>query len=462
MVVLETLKAVIDNFGSAIVVPFIIFIIALIFRVKPAKAFLSALYAGVSLEGFSLIIGAYTPIITPLVQNMSNVMSKITGVELNTFDVGWQATSVVAFATSAGMIYLGLGIALQTILFLVKWTNIFQPSDLWNNYSYIVWGAMVIFKTHNFALGIACMILLNLYSLLISELVAKRWSKYYNYPNCTIIAMHNVEPAIFAIAIDPVLNLFGLNKVKLNPKSIEKKLGFILGGLIGILGSVNKLGTFAGWGDVLTAAIATAAIMAIFPKIASMFAQAFAPITEAARVFMGKSGDREWYIAVNDAVGYGEPATLTSGLLLIPIMVIIATILPGNQVLPVVDLLAIPYMVQGLVAVYKGNMSKILVAGVIWFSLGLLMCTYTAPLFTEVARNAGFAIPAGAAMITSFNILGKPMLGFVFLAFLSGNPLFIAIAVAVYAVGFIIYKTKKTQIIDYLDRQADKNDAVNE
>lgn len=180
-----------------------------------------------------------------------------------------------------------------------------------------------------------------------------------------------------------------------------------------------------------------------------MFAQAFAPITEAARVFMKNSGDREWYIAVNDAVGYGEPATLTSGLLLIPIMVVIATVLPGNQVLPVVDLLAIPYMVQGLVAVYKGNMSKILVAGVIWFSLGLLMCTYTAPLFTDVARGAGFAIPAGAAMITSFNILGKPMLGFVFLAFLSGNPLFIGIAVAVYAVA-------------YLDRQADKNDAANE
>ena len=228
-------------------------------------------------------------------------------------------------------------------------------------------------------------------------------------------------------------------------------LGFILGGIIGILGNVGKLTSMAGWGSVFTAAIATAAIMAIFPKIASMFAQAFAPITEAARVFMKNSGDREWYIAVNDAVGYGEPATLTSGLLLIPIMVVIATVLPGNQVLPVVDLLAIPYMVQGLVAVYKGNMSKILVAGVIWFSLG----------FTDVARGAGFAIPAGAAMITSFNILGKPMLGFVFLAFLSGNPLFIGIAVAVYAVAFFIFKTKNAQIVAYLDRQADKNDAAN-
>ncbi len=469
MIVLEILKAIIDNFGSAVVVPFIIFIIALVLKVKPAKAFLSALYAGVSLEGFSLMIGAYTPIITPLVQNMSEVMSGITGVELNTFDVGWQATSVVAFATSAGMIYLGLGILLQTVLFIVKWTNIFQPSDLWNNYSYIVWGAMVIFKTHNFVLGIACMVLLNLYSLLISELVAKRWSKYYNYPNCTIIAMHNVEPAIFAIVIDPLFNLIGLNKVKLNPKSIEKKLGFIgepmtlgfiLGLLIGILGNTNQLNTMAGWGSAFTAAIATAAIMTIFPKIASLFAQAFAPITEAARVFMGDSGDREWYIAVNDAVGYGESATLTSGLLLIPIMVAIATVLPGNQVLPVVDLLAIPYMVQGLVAVFKGNMSKVLVAGTIWFSLGLLMCTATAPLFTEVAREAGFAIPAGAAMITSFNILGKPLIGLIFLAFLTGNPILIGITVVVYAVAFAVFKLKNAEIVAYLDRMADKNEAT--
>ena len=179
----------------------------------------------------------------------------------------------------------------------------------------------------------------------------------------------------------------------------------------------------AGWGSVLTAAVATAAVMAIFPKITGFFAQAFAPITEGARKFMGNTGDREWYIAVNDAVGYGEPATLTCGLLLMPVMVLIAFFLPGNQTLPVVDLVAIPYMVEGLVAVFNGNMAKVIVTGAIWFSVGLLMCTYTAPLFTEVAKGAGYAIPAGAAMITSFNILGKPLMGLIFLAFLSGSPL---------------------------------------
>ncbi len=54
----------------------------------------------------------------------------------------------------------------------------------------------------------------------------------------------------------------------------------------------------------------------------------------------------------------------------------------------------------------------------IWFSIGLLMCSATAPIFTEVAKDAGYAIPAGAAMITSFNILGKPLVGLVFFALL--------------------------------------------
>ena len=461
---LDLLKSIIDTFGSAIIVPFIIFIIAKIFKVTTKKAFLSAVYAGVALQGFTLILNSFTPIITPVI----NQMVETSGVNLPVFDVGWQATSLVAFSSSAGMIYLALGIALQTVLFLIKWTDIFQPSDLWNNYSYMVWGAIVIAATGSFVLVIACMVLLNLYSLLISELVAKRWSSYYRYPNCTIIAMHNVEASIFAVVIDPVYNLLGLNKIKLNPVEIEKKLGFLgepmtlglfLGMLIGILGNITNLASLSAWGQIMQVGIATSAVMAIFPKVASMFSQAFAPITEAARVFMQKAGDREWYIAVNDAVGYGEPATLITGLLLIPIMLVIAMVLPGNEVLPVVDLLALPYMVQGLVAVHNGNIPKVLISGAIWFGLGLIVCTLTAPMFTEMALSVGVAIPAGAMLITSFNILGKPLMGLIFLSFLTGNPIFIGISVVVYFVLWMLFRKNKTKINDYLERQALKNAA---
>lgn len=459
---LEFMKSIIDTFGSAIIVPIIIFIIAKIFKVTTKKSFLSAVYAGVALQGFTLILNSFTPIITPVI----NRMVESTGVNLPVFDVGWQATSLVAFSTSAGMIYLGLGILLQTILFLVKWTDVFQPSDLWNNYSYMVWGAMVIGVTGNFPLGIGCMVLLNLYSLLISELVAKRWSSYYRYPNCTIIAMHNVEASVFAVFADPIYNKLGLNKIKLNPKELEKKLGFLgepitlglfLGMFIGVLGNMTRINTMEAWGEIMKVGISTSAVMAIFPKVASMFAQAFAPITEAARKIMQKAGNREWYIAVNDAVGYGEPATLISGLILIPIMLVVAMILPGNKVLPVVDLLAIPYMVQGLVAIHNGNIPKVLVSGIIWFGLGLYICTSTAPLFTDMATGIGVAIPAGAMLITSFNILGKPLMGLVFFAFLSANPIYIGISVAIYFILWVLFRKNKASILDYLEKQALKN-----
>lgn len=466
MVVLEFLKSMIDNFGAPVIVPIIIGIIALILRVKPQKAFLSGLYAAVSLEGISLMLGSFTPIISPLVQNMGNVMVHVTGVKLNVFDVGWQAASLVAFSTSAGMIYLGLGILIQTILFLVKWTKCFQASDLWNNYSYMVWGAMVIYVTGSYPLGIACMVLLNLYSLLVSDMFAKRWSTYYQYPNCTIIAMHSVESGVFGAILDPIYNLIGLNKVKFNPSSIQNKIGFLgepmtigflLGALIGLLGNITKLGTMEAWGSILVAAVATSAVMAIFPKITGFFSQAFAPITDAARKVMGKRTDQNWYIAVNDAVGYGEPATLTCGLLIMPIIILIAFFLPGNQTLPVVDLVALPYAMEVLVAIHNGNMAKVLITSAIYFGLGLLMCSYTAPLFTEVAVHAGYTVPAGSAMITSFVILGKPLIGFVMLAFLTKNPLWIGLTVVVYAIWYVVYRKNSNRFDEYLELQAEKN-----
>lgn len=98
----------------------------------------------------------------------------------------------------------------------------------------------------------------------LQRVIAKRWSAYYGYPHCTIIAMHNVEPAVFAVLIDPVLNLFHLDKVNLNPKAIEKKIGvfgepmvigLFIGMLIGIIGSIGYLDSLKTWGQIFYVAV---------------------------------------------------------------------------------------------------------------------------------------------------------------------------------------------------------------
>ena len=52
---LEILSNIMDSFGAAIVVPVIIFFIALVMKVKPKKAFNAALNAGIGLTGFNMI-----------------------------------------------------------------------------------------------------------------------------------------------------------------------------------------------------------------------------------------------------------------------------------------------------------------------------------------------------------------------------------------------------------------------
>ena len=182
-----------------------------------------------------------------------------------------------------------------------------------------------------------------------------------------------------------LLGKIGLNKIKVNAHDIQKKfglfgepmfIGLLVGLLIGIIGEFKTLNTLAGWGTVSGVAVATAAIMAVFPKVGGIFASAFSALTEAFRAKAAKSGEgREWYLAVNDAAGYGEPNTLTTGILLMPIMLGLAFILPGNSMLPMADLVALPYMVEVFVCVSHGNVIKSIIMGAIWFSIGMIVCS---------------------------------------------------------------------------------------
>ena len=55
-------------------------------------------------------------------------------------------------------------------------------------------------------------------------------------------------------------------------------------------GNINDLTTVAGWGSIITAAVSTAAIMAVFPRVAGIFAGAFTIITDA---YKSKAAEKE-------------------------------------------------------------------------------------------------------------------------------------------------------------------------
>lgn len=463
----ETLKGIFDTFGPAIFVPVVLFIIALILKVKGKKAFQVAVLAGVGLTGFTMLINSFIPLIMPSVQRMVDA----TGVKLPVLDIGWQTTSIVGYSTQIGMIFVGLALLLQTVLFLVKWTDIFMPGDLWNNYSFMVWGSMIYLLTQNMALAIGVMVVQNLYILLFAEVLEKRWSTYYNYPNCTMTAPHHIGGVPFAIVLNWIMNKLGLHKIKMDANSLQERLGFLgepislgllLGLFIGIMGNFSQLGSLKAWGEITAIGISTAAVMTIFPKVAGIFASAFAPLTEASKKMASKSGKtRQWYLAVNDAAGYGEANTLITGTILIPVMVLVALILPGNKTLPMVDLIALPFMIEVIICVANGNIFKGVIGGAVYFAFGLLLCTITADTFTSVAATVNVTIPAAGLLITSFGILNNPTMGLVFLAFLTKNPLVIGATVILYFVLYFMFKKNKERVHDFIEQQAFHGDEQN-
>ncbi|MBN2045985.1 MAG: hypothetical protein JW757_13265 [Anaerolineales bacterium] len=459
---MQGLSDIFNTFGSAIFVPFIIIIISLFLRVEGKKALMSGINAGIGLTGFGWLINSYIPIIVPAVTNFVNS----TGLDLPAVDIGWQATSVIAYATRAGMMFLGFGLLFQIILFLTRWTNVFMPGDLWNNYSYMFWGSLIYVVTEDIWLALAVMFVQVLYNAIFVEMYSKRWSTYYGYQNCVPPALHIAPSTPFAIGGNWVLNKLGANKIRWRPEDLQKRLGFlgepiilglILGFILGIFGHLTDLGTLAAWGNIFTIAVSTAAVMAIFPRVANIFASAFMPITEAARrqTTKGvKQGD-DLYIGINDATGYGEPATLISGIILIPIMLLLCAILPGNKTLLLVDLIAISFIIQPIVAVSNGNIFKTVILSAIWFSIGLYICTWTAPIFTQVYSQFAAEPLAEGALVTAGMIANKPIAGgLIFLPALNFGWVAVAVLMVIYFPFYFFWRRNKVKIHDFMEAQA--------
>lgn len=471
---LETVNHIFQIFGASVVVPIMIFIVALCLKVKPKTAMMSAFYAGVGLTGFGWVIQSFTPTITKIIKQMvSN-----TGIKLPIVDIGWQAGSLASFGSMVGLSFFVFGLIAELLLFAFGVTKIFMASNLWNNFGFMIWGTVCYYVTHNFWLSLGLSFFMLLYALLLAEVQADRWSDYYGVKNASVASLHNIEQVIPAIILDPLWNLLGFNKVKMTPEYFKNKLGVfgepttlgaLLGLLIGILGNINALNTMKAWGQILTVAVQLSAIMTIFPLITNVFSQAFTPLAdEIDKNTHKKTGNsdksvnevtnkKRWFLGVDDGVGYGEPATIISGVILIPIMVLIAFILPGNKTLPIVDLISLPFMVESIVAITRGNILKVIANGIVWFSLGLYASSWLGTFYTGAVSHYGVALPAGIVLITSFNLMSRPLNALVFAAFVSQNPIFIGLAIIIYLVLLFVLRRYRPQIWQYLNNMAAKN-----
>lgn len=446
-------KSFMDIFGATILVPIVVFLLSLALKVKPMQAFRAAIYMAIGLTAFNIILG----ILMGQMESVMSLMSANTGKVFDVVDVGWPAAATIVYNNSMGMIYLVVGLIWNFVLFFLKVTDTFEPTDIWNYYFFVTYAICVQFVTGSFVLGLICALFCNLFVLLVSDAIAPALQEYYGYDGltCTCISCTNI--AILGGLLNILFKKVGFGRVKVDPDSINKKLGFfgepamigaILGLLMGAVAYIHELGSATTWATILTFAFTLSVMLVIYPTVSGLFVRGLIPISNTmnARMRTGEINRKYFLIGIDPAVYFGETANITAGILLMPILILMAIILPGNRLVPLADIPAIPFMVIGLTAVFQGDILKSTICGTIWGSFAHLIATDMAELFTNAATQAGFALSEGQAYVGSWLVSAQPPLWLFYKCFSANGALkyvLIAVLFAAYALALIHFKKNR-------------------
>ena len=403
---METVKAIGDfltGLGAPVMLPIVIFILGVILGQKVSRAFVSALTVGVGFIGLGLVITLLFQALGPA----TDALVKATGIQLTSLDVGWGVAAAIAFGTAVGALVIPLAFGVNLVMLLLRWTKTLNV-DMWNFWHYAFTGSLVyLVSGENLLLGLIAAAIHAVVALLIADWTAKDVQEFFRLPSISI-------PQGWAITSVPIIKILnwivekipGLRSIYWDSESLQKRLGIfgqpiIMGAILGLLFGLIAYGFDL---KVLTLAVQMAAVMLLIPRIIAIFMEGLTPLSEAARAFMQKRfAGREFYIGLDSAILIGHPITIAAGIVLIPLTLLLAAILPGNSVLPAADLAATAFFVAMVPPLTRGNLFRSILYGAVIMTMVLYIAGSFAPQLTAIAGSIGYAIPEGATQITGLS-----------------------------------------------------------
>lgn len=208
----------------------------------------------------------------------------------------------------------------------------------------------------------------------------------------------------------------GLKKIDFNAEKIQKRfgaygepvvLGFILGLIIGFLAGYSP-------DKAITLAINVAAAMVLLPKMIDVLLEGLITVRDAAEIQLKKwFPNREFFIGMDTALLIGEPSVLASGLLLIPVAIVLALILPGNKMLPFADLASLTFLLALVTPFVRRNMFKMLITGTLSIIVILYVGSAIAPFVTQSAMTSNIKLPSDFTGIANMTGAVSGWLGWV-------------------------------------------------
>lgn len=385
--------------------PIIFTVLGVCIGIKLGDALKSGLKVGVGFIGLSIVTALLTSALGPAL----NTVVDIYDLQLKVFDMGWPAAAAVAYNTAVGAFIIPVCLGVNLLMLVTKTTRTVNI-DLWNYWHFAFIGAVIYFASQSLAWGFFGAIICYIITLVLADITAKKFQGFYKDMDGISIPQPFCAGFVpFAWAINKGLDKIpGMAKLEIDAEGMKKKFGLLgeplfLGVVVGVAIGCLTCKTWAEIVDripyILGLGIKMGAVMELIPRVTVLFIEGLKPISDAtrsliARKFKGADGLN---IGMSPALVIGHPTTLVVSLLLIPVTLALAVLLPGNQFLPLASLAGMFYVFPLVLPFTKGNVVKSFIIGLVVMVMGLYMVTNLAPAFTLAAKDV-FAVTGDAAV----------------------------------------------------------------
>lgn len=395
------------NLGASVMLPIVIFIVAICLGQSIGKAIKSGISIGIGFIGISLVLSLMLDNLAPAAQAMSSNF----GISMSLIDIGWPGSSPMTWASKIALVAIPIAIIVNIVMLALKLTRVVNI-DIWNIWHFAFTGAIVNIATDSYILGIVAVAIHAAFAYKIEDWFAPTTEKYFGLEG---IAMPHGTTGTFApiaVFVDGIISRIpGIKNIDFNPTHLQKRFGLlcdpaVMGAIMGVI-----IGILAGYDvrGILTLGIQMAAVIVLMPVVVKYIMGGLMPISEVARTKLQKKfKNSKFYIGLDCALLLGDPVVVTASLLFIPITIIIAALVPGNQILPFGDLPTIGFFIAMAVGVHKGNLFRTLITGCIVMFITIWIANQMIGLHTILAANAG-QLTSATAQVISLDQGGSPV-----------------------------------------------------
>lgn len=390
---------------------FIVFtIIGVLVRLGPVKAVRNGLMIAVGFSGVYIIVDYFLAQVAPAATALAE---RFGGVFTYT-DIGWAAFASFAFSSPLAYAVIAISLAVNLLMIFTNMTDTLNL-NIWDTWEATIATLVIFVLTGNVLVALIFSGMLAWVNLMAADWYAQKgYCADYGFEGLSFYQGTTQIWGVFAHYVAQLLDkLPATSSAKFTPEYVQDRFGVIgepavLGGVIGLL---MGLGAGFFWTDIILLMISLATALVLLPMMSGIVMQALVPVSEAAAKFMReRTGGKELFIGVDPAIAVGNTTVLAVTVLMVPILLLFAFVIPGAVNVPLADLPALLFFWVFVAAPNKFDMLRTLITTILMGIYGTIVAIWIAPWMTAVAANQGLEIAEGTGVTSWFTHLTPELL----------------------------------------------------